>query len=139
MTCDGTVGRSEATKSSPSAALAMRPILLAHATATTRLGRRRRSRSPKNQHGPLLAIGFVLWLRSGKISGTTRNHGRTLMLEHAKYWRSRAEEARVLAELLEDVQSKQIMLGIAGDYGRMAELAEQRVKSGGLPSAPWPG
>src|SRR3954447_14183162 len=26
-----------------------------------------------------------------------------------------------------------------GDYERMAELAEQRVKSGGLPSGPWPG
>ena len=61
------------------------------------------------------------------------------MLGHAKYWRSRAEEAHVLAELLEDAQSKQIMLGIAGDYERMAEPAEQRVKSGGLPSAPWPG
>src|SRR5262245_2669068 len=86
-----------------------------------------------------LAIGFALWFRSGQTSWTTRDHGRTLMLEHAKYWHSRAEEARVLAELLEDVQSKQIMLGIAGDYRRMAELAEQRVKSGGLPSAPWRG
>jgi hypothetical protein len=61
------------------------------------------------------------------------------MLGHAKYWRTRAEEARLLAESLEDVQSKRIMLGIAGDYERMAELAEQRVQSGGLPSAPWPG
>ena len=61
------------------------------------------------------------------------------LLDNAKYWRSRAEEARLLAESLEDAQSKQIMLGIAGDYERMAELAEQRVKSGGLPSAPWPG
>jgi hypothetical protein len=61
------------------------------------------------------------------------------LLDNAKYWRSRAEEARVLAELLEDAQSKRIMLGIASDYERMAEVAEQRVKSGGLPSAPWPG
>jgi hypothetical protein len=61
------------------------------------------------------------------------------MLGSAKYWRSRAEEARLLAESLEDAQSNRIMLGIAGDYERMAELAEQRVKSGGLPSAPWPG
>jgi hypothetical protein len=45
----------------------------------------------------------------------------------------------VVAESLEDAQSKEIMLGIAGDYERMAELADQRVKSGGLPSAPWPG
>ena len=84
-------------------------------------------------------IGFVLSFRSDKTSGAPRNQGRRLMLGHAKYWRSRAEEAHVLAELLEDAQSKQIMLGIAGDYERMAELAEQRVKSGGLPSAPWPG
>jgi hypothetical protein len=61
------------------------------------------------------------------------------MLGHAKYWRSRAEEARLLAESLEDAQSKRIMLGIAGEYERMAELAQQRVKSDGLPSAPWPG
>ena len=87
----------------------------------------------------LLAIGFVLWLRSDKTSGATHDHGGTFMLEHAKYWRSRAEEARVLAELLEDLQSKQIILGIASDYGRMAELADQRMKSGSLPSAPWPG
>jgi hypothetical protein len=61
------------------------------------------------------------------------------LLDNAKYWRSRAEEARVLAESLEDTQSKQIMQCIVRDYERMAELAEQRVKSGGLPSAPWPG
>jgi hypothetical protein len=61
------------------------------------------------------------------------------MFGHAKYWRSRAEEARVLAELLEDAHPKRIMLCIASDYELMAELAEQRLKSGGLPSAPWPG
>jgi hypothetical protein len=61
------------------------------------------------------------------------------LLDNAKYWRSRADEARVVAESLEDAQLKRIMLGIAGDYERMAELTEQRVKSGGLPSAPWPG
>jgi hypothetical protein len=61
------------------------------------------------------------------------------LLDNAKYWRSRAEEARVVAESVEDTQSKQIMLCIVRDYERMAELAEQRVESGGLPSAPWPG
>jgi hypothetical protein len=60
-------------------------------------------------------------------------------LDNAKYWRNRAEEARVVAEASEDDRSKQIMLGIARDYERIAELAEQRVKSGGLPAAPWPG
>jgi hypothetical protein len=48
------------------------------------------------------------------------------LLDNAKYWRTRAEEARVIADSLEDTRSKQIMLGIAGDYERMAELAEQR-------------
>jgi len=61
------------------------------------------------------------------------------LLDNAKYWRSRAEEARVVAASLEDTQSKQIMQCIVRDYERMAELAEQRVKSGGVPSAPWPG
>jgi hypothetical protein len=61
------------------------------------------------------------------------------LLDNAKYWRSRAEEARVVAESVEDTQSKQIMLCIVRDYERMAELADQRVESGGLPSAPWPG
>jgi hypothetical protein len=37
------------------------------------------------------------------------------MFGHAKYWRSRAEEARVLAELLEDAHPKRIMLCIASD------------------------
>jgi hypothetical protein len=75
-------------------------------------------------------------------ANANHNSDGSLMLEfldNAKYWRSRAEEARVLAESLEDTQSKQIMQCIVRDYERMAELAEQRVKSGGLPSAPWPG
>jgi hypothetical protein len=61
------------------------------------------------------------------------------LLDNTKYWRRRAEEARVVAESFDDVQSKRIMLGIAGDYERIAELAEHRLKSAGLPSAPWPG
>ena len=61
------------------------------------------------------------------------------LLDNAKYWRSRAEEARVVTDSLGDAQSKQIMLCIVRDYERMAELAEQRVKSGGIPSTPWPG
>ena len=80
-----------------------------------------------------MAVGFVLRLRSGKTPGATRNQQGRLMIGQTKYWRIRAEEARVLAE------SKNIMLRIAGDYERMAEIAEQRGKLGGLPSAPWPG
>ena len=50
------------------------------------------------------------------------------LVNNVEYWHSRAEEARVLAESLQDENSKQIMLGIARDYERMAELAERRVK-----------
>jgi hypothetical protein len=76
-----------------------------------------------------------------RIGGEAQS-GRRLMvglLDNAKYWRSRAEEARVVAESLEDTQTKRIMLGIARDYERIAELVEQRVETGGLPAAPWPG
>jgi hypothetical protein len=83
--------------------------------------------------------------RCGFCSGKNRGEeqsGRRLMvglLDNAKYWRCRAEEARVVAESLVDTQTKRIMLGIAGDYERIAELVEQRVETGGLPAAPWPG
>jgi len=42
-----------------------------------------------------------------------------------KYWRNRAEEARVVAESLQDEQSKQLMLGVANEYERVAEHAVQ--------------
>ena len=38
------------------------------------------------------------------------------LLDNAKYWRSRAEEARVVAASLEDTQSKRIMQCIVRDY-----------------------
>jgi hypothetical protein len=49
------------------------------------------------------------------------------LIDNPEYWRGRAEETRTLADSLKDKESKQIMLGIAKDYDRMAELAEQRV------------
>ena len=50
------------------------------------------------------------------------------LLNNATYWRNRAEEARTIAETLENAQSKEILLGIANDYERMARLAEERTK-----------
>jgi len=50
------------------------------------------------------------------------------LADNVEYWRNRAEEARVLAESLQEENSKQIMLGIARDYERMAKLAAQRIK-----------
>ena len=52
------------------------------------------------------------------------------LLDDPKYWRNRAEEARVVAESIEDQQSNEVMLGIAEDFERMAALAEERLKRG---------
>ena len=45
---------------------------------------------------------------------------------NVNYWRNRAEGVRVLAELMQDEQSKKLMFCIANEYERMAELAERR-------------
>ena len=50
------------------------------------------------------------------------------LLDNPKYWRNRAEEARVVADSMQDQQSKELMLGIARDFERMAALAEERPK-----------
>jgi len=39
----------------------------------------------------------------------------------AKHWRARADEARKLADDMNDPQSKEMMLGIAKDYDSLAE------------------
>ena len=44
-----------------------------------------------------------------------------------KYWRSRAaEEARAVAVQMKDAHTKAVMLGIAQDYEKLAQRAEQR-------------
>jgi hypothetical protein len=45
-----------------------------------------------------------------------------------EYWRKRAEEARALATQMNDPMSKEMMLGIAKDYERLAERAAERAK-----------
>jgi hypothetical protein len=47
------------------------------------------------------------------------------------HWRQRAEEARRIADQMNDSQSKDAMLRIAKDYERLAERAEQRAKGSG--------
>jgi hypothetical protein len=44
----------------------------------------------------------------------------------AKYWRSRAEEARAVAAQTKDTHTKAVMLSIAQDYKKLSLQAEQR-------------
>ena len=48
------------------------------------------------------------------------------LLNVAKHWRYRAEEARTNAELMIDPEAKRMMLGIAADYDGLAKSAEER-------------
>jgi hypothetical protein len=45
-----------------------------------------------------------------------------------EHWRQRAEEARTIADQMNDPQSKEAMLKIAEDYERLGERAERRAK-----------
>jgi hypothetical protein len=43
-----------------------------------------------------------------------------------EHWRSRAEQARVVADSLKDPESKRSMLNIAEEYDLLAKRAEER-------------
>ncbi len=45
------------------------------------------------------------------------------------HWRQRADEARAMAEQITDRDARQMMLGIAEDYEKLAKRAEERLKS----------
>ena len=45
-----------------------------------------------------------------------------------KHWRDRAKEARMLAELINDETTKQMMLRIAADYDELAERVQIRAQ-----------
>jgi hypothetical protein len=47
-------------------------------------------------------------------------------INEAGHWRARAEEARILANQMNDSESKDAMLRIAEDYERLAQRAEDR-------------
>jgi hypothetical protein len=52
----------------------------------------------------------------------------TSAINDPEHWRSRAEEARAIAEQMKDMPSREAMLRIAKDYERLAARAEQRLK-----------
>jgi len=44
------------------------------------------------------------------------------------YWRARAEEVRAIADDMKHSRSKEIMLGIAEDYEKIAQITEARLQ-----------
>jgi len=85
----------------------------------------------KSFHPVILQIGF-----SAPLS-QIYNRRRCGMISHfinePDHWRARAEEARILANQMNDSESKDAMLRIAQDYERLAKRAEHRA-AGRLPS-----
>ncbi len=49
------------------------------------------------------------------------------LLDDAEHWWSRAEEARTIAEFMNDPEARKIMFDIAEGYDRLAERAAERV------------
>jgi len=50
------------------------------------------------------------------------------VIDDPKHWRARAGEARRLAAEMPNDMSKQMMLGVAANYDRLAERSELRPK-----------
>lgn len=53
------------------------------------------------------------------------------MTMDAIHWRTRAEEARALANEIPDVLSQRLVRGMAGDYEQLADLADEWGKASG--------
>lgn len=47
------------------------------------------------------------------------------------YWHARAEEMRVIADQMMEIETKARMLRIAEDYEKLAERAERRIDAAG--------
>jgi hypothetical protein len=54
---------------------------------------------------------------------------------HPKHWLDRAAEMRALAETMNDVETRAIMLRLADDYDKLADRADRRVGSRTSPQA----
>jgi hypothetical protein len=48
------------------------------------------------------------------------------LIDDSAYWHTRANEARIAADCMVDVACRHILLGIAADYGRLADRITAR-------------
>ena len=48
------------------------------------------------------------------------------LIDDGRYWRARATESRIAADCMVDACCRQIMLGIAADYDRLARRIEEQ-------------
>jgi hypothetical protein len=48
------------------------------------------------------------------------------LINDAKHWRDRAEEARTHADQMSDAEAKRMMMGIAESHEKIAKRAEER-------------
>jgi len=72
-------------------------------------------------------------ISKGESRQGANSNGRTLpmrILNKADYWRTRAKETRVIAELMQNDESRKSLLLSANEYERMAQVAESDVREG---------
>jgi len=57
-----------------------------------------------------------------------KNQNAVGLVDNVEHWRTRAKEARVIAESIPHAETRETMLRIANDYEHIAQLAEERLK-----------
>ena len=63
------------------------------------------------------------------VASATKHPGMALNTSNnTEYWRKRAKEACAVAVQMKDPHTKAVMLGIAQDYEKLTERAEQRAE-----------
>lgn len=62
-----------------------------------------------------------------RLIGISRPLSAAPHINDPKHWRERAEETRVIAEQMQDVIARGMMMNVAQDYERLARCAAERL------------